>query len=132
MTCTGYGYVFFASYDRGYLVLLRCIAFVGCGFSFTISVVTLYAMHLCCMTKRPNCLFAYKSVRNWMRCASLFSIRSLHPQVEKVGRYRDKKTVSLFHLWIFVAGFIIAGVCGLPIPERDLEGHFFISSIELI
>jgi hypothetical protein len=46
---------------------------------------------------------------------------------------KGTKNSFSFHLWIFGEGSLfVAGVYGLPITERLEEGHFFISSIELI
>ena len=89
----------------------------GCGFSFLFLLS--HYMHLCYMTKRPNCLFAYKPARNWMGRAS-FSFRFVPytHRWKKLGGIvvwekkiqKGPKTVDSFSSVDICGGLIIAGV----------------------
>lgn len=109
-----------------YLLLMRCIAFVGAVFLFQLS----HYIHMCYMTKHPNCLFTSLFGTGWS------GLRFLHPQAGEKWEVlymeipeREKKTITFFicgHSWRDV----IAGVYGIPITERPKEGNFCVSIVD--
>lgn len=94
-------------HDRGYLLLLRCIAFVGAIFHH-VSIVTLCALVLYDQVAK---LFAYNSVWNWMGAFHFFF--SCTYIVGNIGRYwvwknqKGTKTTTFFHLWMFAEGSLL-------------------------
>lgn len=107
MICTGYGYVFCFFLWLGLSAFVALHSICGCGFLlFLLS----HYMHLCYMTKRPNCLLMSLFGTGW---GALHFFISCTPQVEKVGRYcvwkkckRDKKQLLFSSVDIWGGEFI--------------------------